>query len=147
MIQPDKVQLNSLDRPGLYEWVQPADDTTLDRIAEVIGRSVPAEKIAKHTKRVENEAHRELDLAQYNERILKTLRSRPCTAEDLTVTIGIEREWSARHILPPSAMTASRKIMPMNGSLCAMDANAGGSIFYIGIKVRRIRADFTLFFR
>ena len=97
-IQPDKVQLNSLDRPGLYEWVRPADDATLDRIAEVIGRSVPVEKIAKHAKRVENEEHRELDLAQYNERILKTLRSRPCTAEDLSATIGIESERIAPHL-------------------------------------------------
>ena len=97
-IQPDKVQLNSLDRPGLYEWVQPADDVTLERIAEVIGRSVPVEKIARHAKRIENEAHQELDLAQYNERILKTLRSRPCTAEDLSATIGIEGERIEPHL-------------------------------------------------
>lgn len=97
-IRPDKVQLNSLDRPGLYDWVKPADDAALDRIAEVIGRSVPVEKIAKHARRVENAEHRELDLAQYNELILKTLRSRPCTAEDLSATVGIESERIEPHL-------------------------------------------------
>ena len=91
-IMPDKVQLNTLDRPGLYEWVQPEDDAVLDQIAGVIGRSVPVEKIARHARRVENANHEELDIGKYNELILKTLRSRPCTAEDISVTVGIEAD-------------------------------------------------------
>lgn len=97
-IMPDKVQLNTLDRPGLYDWVQPEDDAVLDQIAGVIGRSVPVEKIARHARRVENENHEELDVGQYNELILKTLRSRPCTAEDISVTVGIEADRIAPHL-------------------------------------------------
>ena len=97
-IMPDKVQLNTLDRPGLYEWVQPEDDAVLDQIAGVIGRSVPVEKIARHARRVENANHEELDIGKYNELILKTLRSRPCTAEDISVTVGIEADRIAPHL-------------------------------------------------
>ena len=97
-IMPDKVQLITLDRPGLYEWVQPEDDAVLDQIAGVIGRSVPVEKIARHARRVENANHEELDIGKYNELILKTLRSRPCTAEDISVTVGIEADRIAPHL-------------------------------------------------
>ena len=37
-IKPDKVQLNSLDRPGVVDWVHPTPLETLDRIAAVIGQ-------------------------------------------------------------------------------------------------------------
>ncbi len=97
-IRPDKVQLNSLDRPGVVDWIHPADDALLDRIAAVIGKSVPVEKIAKHANRPQGEQKQELDVKDYNERILKTLRSRPCTAEDLAVTFGIEADRMEPHL-------------------------------------------------
>ena len=96
-IKPDKVQLNSLDRPGVTEWIRPADPASLDRIAEVIGRSVPVEIIARHKKLVELK-NGVPDVEQYNEMILKTLRSRPCTAEDLVSTLGIPSDRIEPHL-------------------------------------------------
>ena len=87
-IRPDKVQLNSLDRPGVTEWIRPADPAVLERIAEVIGRSVPVEIVNRHHQQVEIRSEQP-DVAQYNDLILKTLRSRPCTAEDMVSVLGI----------------------------------------------------------
>ena len=87
-IRPDKVQLNSLDRPAVAGWVHPAALSVLEQIAAVIRRSVPVEIVARHKKQVELQNGCP-DVEQYNELILKTLRSRPCTAEDLVSTLGI----------------------------------------------------------
>ncbi|MBO4632032.1 MAG: radical SAM protein [Lentisphaeria bacterium] len=87
-IKPDKVQLNSLDRPGVVNWVQPEIPEILEQMAESIGRSVPVEIISRHRKQVMTKDGLP-DVEQYNELILKTLQSRPCTAEDLVSTLGI----------------------------------------------------------
>ena len=87
-IRPDKVQLNSLDRPGVVDWVRPAEQSVMKQIAETIGRSVPVEIVAAHRKQVKLKNGLP-DVEQYNEILLKTLRSRPCTAKDLTALLGI----------------------------------------------------------
>ena len=97
-IRPDKVQLNSLDRPGVVDWVHPADPAVLERIGSVIGQAVPVEIIARHRKQVELKDSAQPDVAQYNELILKTLRSRPCTAEDLVSTLGIPADRIEPHL-------------------------------------------------
>jgi len=96
-IKPDKVQLNSLDRPGVLDWVHPADPAALDRIAAVIGQAVPAEIVSRHQKQVRIQ-NGQPDVTQYNELILKTLRSRPCTAEDLVSTLGIPADRIEPHL-------------------------------------------------
>ena len=97
-IRPDKVQLNSLDRPGVLDWVHPADPAVLERIASVIRQAVPVEIIARHRKQVELKDSVQPDVTQYNELILKTLRSRPCTAEDLVSTLGIPADRIEPHL-------------------------------------------------
>ena len=96
-LKPDKVQLNSLDRPGVVEWIRPAEPAVLDRIAAVIGQSVPAEIISRHQKQVKLKDVIP-DVEQYNELILKTLRSRPCTAQDLVSTLEIPAERIEPHL-------------------------------------------------
>lgn len=48
-IKPDKVQLNSLDRPGVEEWVEPAIYLALEEIRAILqeGLQTPVEIIAK----------------------------------------------------------------------------------------------------
>lgn len=96
-IKPDKVQLNSLDRPGVVEWIRPAAPAVLERIAAEIGKSVPAEIIARHQKQVKLKNGLP-DVEQYNGLILKTLHSRPSTAEDLVATLGIPSERIEPHL-------------------------------------------------
>lgn len=48
-INPDRIQINSLDRPGSEEWVEPAIYLALEEIRAIIqeGISIPVEIIAK----------------------------------------------------------------------------------------------------
>ena len=96
-IKPAKVQLHSLDRPGVLDWVHPADPSVLDRIAAVIGQAAPVEIVSRHQKQVKIQ-NGQPDVTQYNELILKTLRSRPCTAEDLVSTLGIPADRIEPHL-------------------------------------------------
>lgn len=76
-INPDKVQLNTLDRPGAESWVVAAPKERLEEIAsylpraEVIARFPAERRVASFSKDIEAS-------------ILSTLRRRPCTAEDLS---------------------------------------------------------------
>lgn len=38
-VQPDRIQLNTLDRTGTESWVQPADSAELERIRKILGFS------------------------------------------------------------------------------------------------------------
>jgi len=82
-INPDQVQLNTLDRPPAEGWVQAATDAELERIRDVLGRSgieivrrkPPVSHVTKATTEVS-------DLIQ------ATLCRRPSTVEDLVRTTG-----------------------------------------------------------
>ncbi|MEA3475790.1 MAG: radical SAM protein [Candidatus Cloacimonadota bacterium] len=83
-IKPNRVQINSLDRPGTENWVQPVSKENMERIVslfqdlpvEIIANFKPREQIASFDFNIE-------------ERILATIKRRPCTAEDLSETLGI----------------------------------------------------------
>lgn len=84
-INPDLVQLNTLDRPPAEEWVTAATDAELDRIRDMLGRT-GVEIVGRHTPvscatRAMTDAARDL--------ILATLIRRPSTVEDLVQTTGM----------------------------------------------------------
>ncbi len=97
-IMPEKVQLNSLDRPGVVEWLRPESPEKLEEIASVIRQAVPVEIVARHKVQIRTSEADVPDVGQYNDLILKTLRSRPCTAEDLVATIGIPVDRITPHL-------------------------------------------------
>ncbi|OQX84351.1 radical SAM protein [candidate division KSB1 bacterium 4484_87] len=81
-IKPDQVQLNTLDRPGTAEWVEAATQDELRRIAEmldweteIIANFKKREEIATYSTDIENA-------------VLQMLRRRPCTVQDLSVSLG-----------------------------------------------------------
>jgi len=80
-IKPDKVQLNTLDRPGTETWVMSAKKEDLEEIAsfldaEIIAEFTSRKKIKSFSKDIEAN-------------IISTLRRRPCTAGDLSEILGI----------------------------------------------------------
>lgn len=77
-IDPDRVQLNTLDRPGTEVWVTPASQRSLERIAAFLGDH-RVEVIAACTARESVPSFR----ADILESICVTLARRPCTTEDL----------------------------------------------------------------
>ena len=83
-IRPERVQLNTLDRPGTREWVVPSTRDNLKRIARKF-RPLPVEIIAKF------KSHR--GMVSYSDevenRILETIRRRPCTTQDLAEMLGL----------------------------------------------------------
>jgi len=82
-IAPDLVQLNSLDRPGTEDWVQPATRSQLEEIAALL--DWPTEIIAKGRDRRAIQSYHE----NIESGILEMIRRRPCTLEDLSETMGL----------------------------------------------------------
>ena len=84
-IRPDRVQLNSLDRPGTEPGLAPADRENLERIRKVLG-SHRTEIIARVPEKVRHSRKAEdLEAA-----VLETIHRRPCTCRDLAAVLGAE---------------------------------------------------------
>jgi len=80
-IRPDRVQINTLDRPGTESWVMPAEKEELERIASLLGGEVIAS--FRSGKRVRCFSR---DIETH---MVSTLRRRPCTARDLSAMLGL----------------------------------------------------------
>jgi wyosine [tRNA(Phe)-imidazoG37] synthetase (radical SAM superfamily) len=77
-ISPDRVQLNTLDRPGTEGWVVPASAQELARLARSL-KPLRAEVIAGGGVKKGFEKYS----SDIQEKIISTLKRRPCTADDL----------------------------------------------------------------
>ncbi|MBN2355464.1 radical SAM protein, partial [candidate division KSB1 bacterium] len=77
-IQPERIQLNTLDRPGAVAWVEPASKSVLEKIAQKLGDR--AEIIAHFRKREQVASYN----ADVESAILQTIKRRPCTVDDLS---------------------------------------------------------------
>lgn len=82
-IKPDKVQLNTLDRPGTEHWVTPTNQLVLQKIAqrldwkvEIIATFQERETISSYNTNIENA-------------IIQTIKRRPCTVSDLASALGL----------------------------------------------------------
>ena len=83
-INPDLMQLNTLDRPPAEGWVEAATDIELERISKVLGRTGIEIVGRKHpVSRVTRAMTDTADL------IRATLSRRPSTLEDLVQTTGM----------------------------------------------------------
>ena len=96
-IRPDKVQLNTLDRPGTEHNVGIPAPAVMAEIASIIGESgIPVECIGgRAAKRSES---KDLSTEEYNDRIIATCASRPCTAEDLAESLGFQKPNLEAHL-------------------------------------------------
>ena len=83
-IRPDRVQLNTLDRPGTIDEIRPATREELESIldfwqldnAEIIAKAPKRKKLLSYRKDAESA-------------ILETIKRRPCTLPDLTELLGL----------------------------------------------------------
>jgi wyosine [tRNA(Phe)-imidazoG37] synthetase (radical SAM superfamily) len=83
-IGPQRIQLNTLDRPGTVRGLHPVPMERLEEIAAWFGME-QVEVIAPPPKRREARAYRD-DLESA---ILETIARRPCTLEDLEKILGL----------------------------------------------------------
>jgi len=83
-IEPDSVQLNTLDRPGTLKGLKPARPEHLERIIEYW--DIPGvEIIAAAQKRKDVQSYRD----DAEDAIMGMIRRRPCTLDDLSETLGM----------------------------------------------------------
>lgn len=85
-VKPDRVQLNTLDRPGTEEWVRPADTEGLDRVRRMLGFAA-AETVESPSPGAREWPHAEDPAGQISEMI----RRRPCTVQDIASATGLHR--------------------------------------------------------
>lgn len=85
-IKPDRIQLNTLDRPGVVGWIHPLRKEEMEKIVryleypnvEITGDSIVISEIPCFSD----------DLL---DGIIQTLRRRPCTAMDLSKVFGLHQ--------------------------------------------------------
>lgn len=85
-IKPDKIQLNSLDRPSAYEGIEKANMSTLEKIK----KELAFENLEIITKYKYREDIRNYNLAS-EELILNMIGKRPCTIEDLCQITSLKK--------------------------------------------------------
>ena len=81
-IKPDHIQIGTLDRPGTEEWVETAPKEKLQEIADYLGN---AELIGAFKQEHKVSSIKGLQ----SNRILNTLRRRPCTVSDLQQALNL----------------------------------------------------------
>ncbi len=83
-IKPDRIQLNTLDRPGSIEGLLPARMSQLQEIAIFFGHS-QVEIIAPPQERKHERSYR----SDVESAIMETISRRPCTLADLEKILGL----------------------------------------------------------
>lgn len=83
-LKPERIQLNSLDRPGTEEWVEPITEKRMNEIKEYFS-PLSVEIIAKFKSRNKVRSYHE-DIASA---IIETISRRPCTDKDLSEILGL----------------------------------------------------------
>lgn len=89
-INPGRIQVNTLDRPGTDIRVRAASRGALERIAAALGGEVIGAACTDRALPPESE-----DIA---ETILATIRRRPCTPADLAALLGIRQAEVAKYL-------------------------------------------------
>jgi len=96
-IGPNRIQLNSLDRPGVVDWIGIPTRERLEELAAELKEAGTVEIISR-VRPAPAEVKQHIDIETYNELILKTVRSRPCTAEDISASIQCDKDQVAAHL-------------------------------------------------
>lgn len=89
-IHPDRVQLNTLDRPGSEYWVRPASPVELERIRGLLGLTgVEAVEPVRYELSAGSTMPGEWSDAVA--RVHDLIRRRPCTLGDISASTGLSR--------------------------------------------------------
>jgi wyosine [tRNA(Phe)-imidazoG37] synthetase (radical SAM superfamily) len=89
-INPDRIQLNTLDRPGTEDWVRPAPHEELERIRNLLGLA-GVESVERVRYDHLHEAPMTPDWAMAMEKVHDLIRRRPSTLEDISEATGLNR--------------------------------------------------------
>lgn len=89
-INPERVQLNSLDRPGTEPWVVQEDFAKLEEIKSFFEAGLPDTIMVEIIKKVSQDLYdNNPSSLETEDKILSTIMRRPCTAQDLSQMLNI----------------------------------------------------------
>jgi len=104
-IRPDRIQLNTLDRPGTIAGLRPASHDELQQIIDYWQLS-NVEIISRTNTFKENISYR----IDAETAILETIARRPCTIDDLSVILGLRISEISKYI---DVLKSGKKIIPV----------------------------------
>jgi len=89
LVRPDRIDLNTLDRPGTETWVEPVEESFLTNVAGYLCNA-----------RVINKPDSSGDISgtDLREFIMSTVKRRPCTAEDISRILNINENDAINHL-------------------------------------------------
>jgi wyosine [tRNA(Phe)-imidazoG37] synthetase (radical SAM superfamily) len=96
-IAPDKVQLNTLDRPGVLDWVKPSTAENTMRFIKALEPLVPVEAVGPFRYRSKS-LRRDIELSDIDNRILALISRRPATLPDLQVALELDAAQIKPHL-------------------------------------------------
>ncbi len=88
MIKPDRVQINSVFRPPAEGFARAVNEKTVLRFKEIVGEiAEPVKYYSSTGKTIKNFKNKLLE-----EIVLKTITIRPCTIEELSNSLNVEKQ-------------------------------------------------------
>ncbi|MBW6516605.1 MAG: radical SAM protein [Candidatus Cloacimonetes bacterium] len=106
-INPHRVQLNSLDRPGTERWLIKEPQNKLEQIAQFL-KPLPVEIISRKTVDM---VFPEID-QQLEDKLISTIKRRPCTADDMAKILHLHIDEVAKylhHLAKKGVITATEQ--------------------------------------
>jgi wyosine [tRNA(Phe)-imidazoG37] synthetase (radical SAM superfamily) len=92
-INPDQIQINTLDRPGTISDIKPASKADLEQVIKIL--DFPnIEIIAK----VDDDINAKIQREDIKFAIMETVHRRPCTKKDLLQILGAKKETIDKYI-------------------------------------------------
>jgi wyosine [tRNA(Phe)-imidazoG37] synthetase (radical SAM superfamily) len=89
--RPDKVQLNTLDRPGTVDWIEASDGENTMRFVREIEPFVPVEAVGPF-KYKSPALKRDMESAKVERLIIDLIARRPSTLSDMVETFGVSEK-------------------------------------------------------
>lgn len=86
--KPDKVQLNTLDRPGVVDWITPSASENTMRFVRVLEPIIPVEAVGPF-KYKSPALQKQLAPAEIDKLIIDLISRRPSTLTDMSETFGV----------------------------------------------------------
>ncbi len=90
-IKPNKVQLNTLDRPGCFDNLKPVSKKQLENLGNVISDIVTVEIVAKFAYK-NKEKSVKIDDNNIEDKVLEFISRRPCTLDDILYSLNINKD-------------------------------------------------------
>lgn len=87
-MQVDLVQLNTLDRPGVVDWIRPSEPSNTRRFIAALEPFVAVEAVGPFRYRSKNAGQNPSLFTEMEKKIMDLVSRRPATVDDLEVALG-----------------------------------------------------------